>query len=605
MVFPFAWRICGVDSAIHVDSSFVTTSLSLNNCSNQNRIPMEVALLDNSIISENPSHFWAQSITTSPADTPNFCFNFQINDLVYNDGVIKNLFVYLPKLPFFSTMIIDGDTMSVNTLPSGAQIFMYHAGDFGPNFTHNFTICGTLATCLTHDTTFQINYGWNCGGYPDSSQVQNHQICAEFTRNVLLQFDSTVTDFSFSNNIHYQTCRTDSVEDTLRCSSGSIRNIQLIATINDPYLSNVQYRFTYVQNGSNGVSILPDSAVVTGTNTTTFYFNTPQGSYPGYLMSGNRIIMTISFTPLQPWTAPPITVNYHYKTYCGDNEAPHSPTTLSAFQPDVGGCNSLMANANTNASLSCSYSSVVLSGSAQNGVPPLSYHWSSTPSGYSSNLASDTIHPTQTAYYILTVTDSTGATSRDSVLVNVIQSALCCIPSNFQSPPDYNLSNINAKSLGFVSLYGGAAKVLINGTFTVDTNFSFLACHNIIMGPGAVIDVLPGKTLTLNDSHIYSCTEMSQGIQAQAGSTVNLIISTIEDAQYGVLMRESSTLFSDRTNFLNDFVGIKIKPTPGIFSFNLINVYTTFRNTTFDCNRNLVALFWTIADLQKSFLRRY
>lgn len=90
---------------------------------------------------------------------------------------------------------------------------------------------------------------------------------------------------------------------------------------------------------------------------------------------------------------------------CLDSTTPPPPTPLVA---SAGADSSIAAGANA-----------LLAGSASGGTAPYSYRWSPTTGLSSSTIAAPTASPSATSTYTLTVTDATGQTANDSMVVTV------------------------------------------------------------------------------------------------------------------------------------------------------------------------------------------
>ncbi|MEM1320994.1 MAG: right-handed parallel beta-helix repeat-containing protein [Bacteroidota bacterium] len=113
----------------------------------------------------------------------------------------------------------------------------------------------------------------------------------------------------------------------------------------------------------------------------------------------------------------------------------------------------------------------------------------------------------------------------------------------------------------------------IEGTLLIDQDYCFLRRSNLIMQAGASIVVPNGQTLTIEDSRIFSCTDMWQHITVQDGATLVLKDATIEDAEFAVLAESGAHLDIQTTTFRNNYVGLEI-PTgdinlDGIFYGNI------------------------------------
>ena len=237
-----------------------------------------------------------------------------------------------------------------------------------------------------------------------------------------------------------------------------------------------------------------------------------------------------------------------------------------------------------NASLICDGESTTLSPSNINLTAPYSYIWSANGTTLST-LSSITVSPSSTTVYTVVVTGNNGtATASATTTVQVLSNlgADCCVPSDFVPGTDFSLANTTisafAATAGWGSSVSTANKILINGTLTIDQNFTFSNCDHIIMGPNAQINVLPGVQFEVLFSHIYSCEAMWQSINLYPDGSLRIADSQIEDGlaavrSWGVpaLLEVFSTTFdANRT---------AVELTEGDFSS------ATFHSNLFQCTR--------------------
>lgn len=237
-----------------------------------------------------------------------------------------------------------------------------------------------------------------------------------------------------------------------------------------------------------------------------------------------------------------------------------------------------------NASLICDGESTTLSPSNINLTAPYSYIWSANGTTLST-LSSITVSPSSTTVYTVVVTGNNGtATASATTTVQVLPNlgADCCVPSDFLPGTDFSLANTTisafAAAAGWGSSVSTANKILINGTLTIDQNFTFSNCDHIIMGPNAQINVLPGVQFEVLFSHIYSCEAMWQSINLYPDGSLRIADSQIEDGlaavrSWGVpaLLEVFSTTF--------DANKTAVELTEGDFSS------ATFYSNLFQCTR--------------------
>ncbi|MBP7773306.1 MAG: right-handed parallel beta-helix repeat-containing protein [Bacteroidia bacterium] len=237
-----------------------------------------------------------------------------------------------------------------------------------------------------------------------------------------------------------------------------------------------------------------------------------------------------------------------------------------------------------NASLICDGESTTLSPSNINLTAPYSYIWSANGTTLST-LSSITVSPSSTTVYTVVVTGNNGtATASATTTVQVLSNlgADCCVPSDFVPGTDFSLANTTisafAATAGWGSSVSTANKILINGTLTIDQNFTFSNCDHIIMGPNAQINVLPGVQFEVLFSHIYSCEAMWQSINLYPDGSLRIADSQIEDGLAAVRSWGVPALLEV---FSNTFDANKtaVELTEGDFSS------ATFYSNLFQCTR--------------------
>ena len=588
--FPFNFSRCDTLLRTSLNSTSVITDIQMGGC-NGTFMDSSALTTQDTITSQLFSNLSTAVTNTVNASSHTIHWTVTFNDNVTED-LLKNGFLYFnDPNHYFSNVKVDGHPAT-----DSLGIWFYAIGDIDLShpFNHPFNFDVDLMQCDTSGHSVSVYFGWRCGAAP------THVVDVIFGDYCYLRTCGTVTINytgglpaynALNSSIYYTIC--SQVVDSTRLSNSQseLDSLTFTVTLVDTTLQLDSVRFIYKESSGtqNPTTLAPVTPTISNWVYTYHIPSLPQSNFPGHLGSGDAMTMNVYFTPLLPANASgtSIITNYSGVTYCGDHLPIGSGLQPATFQDTASACAQPHVFVQP-ATTVCAGTSVQVNAVPSLGQPPYHYAWFSIPAGFTSTLQNPSISVQPNTTYYVIVFDSLGGSDTAAASIICNASAQCCYPSGFTNGVDYDFSNITARSLPFTTIQTTNENIVINGTFTVDTNFTFNHCTKIIMGPGAVINVLTGKTLTLNDSHIYSCDQMSQGIVAQTGSYVNLIVSTIEDAQYGVLMREDATLVSDHTNFVNDYIGIKMKKTPGATSFSLINVNTTFRNTSFDCTRNLV-----------------
>ncbi len=165
----------------------------------------------------------------------------------------------------------------------------------------------------------------------------------------------------------------------------------------------------------------------------------------------------------------------------------------------------------------------------------VTYQWLAPGGTLVSSLREPVVAPNTTTVYTVIATTAGGLTSSATTTVQVLPNlgADCCVPSDFVPGTDFSLANTTisafAAAAGWGSSVSTANKILINGTLTIDQDFTFNNCEHIIMGPNAVIHINPGVRLDVLTSHVYSCGPMWQSIEAPPTARLKVSDSFIED----------------------------------------------------------------------------
>lgn len=152
--------------------------------------------------------------------------------------------------------------------------------------------------------------------------------------------------------------------------------------------------------------------------------------------------------------------------------------------------------------------------------------------------------------YLLTVSDGTSTSQFDNIEVGTSAQS-CVVDAQF-----LNQSAASVSLLGYSQFDNTTGVIGINGTFTIDADFTIDGAE-IIMGPGAIIDILPGKTLTItNGAHLHGCCEMWEGIVVNGPDGVNdgatLIVENciVEDGINAVDIKDQAVV-TLKLNMLN------------------------------------------------------
>ncbi|GAB4142318.1 MAG: hypothetical protein Fur0041_17450 [Bacteroidia bacterium] len=128
-----------------------------------------------------------------------------------------------------------------------------------------------------------------------------------------------------------------------------------------------------------------------------------------------------------------------------------------------------------------------------------------------------------------------------------------------------------------------ASHIVVNTHFVVDVPFTFLNCDLIDMGPNAKIDILPGQTLTFDNSETSTkCNYMWDGIYINGVSATLKVInnSVLRQAKNAVVSLNGGRYVIENSRLEDDLKGIVVKPYqgqhPGVIRGSQISMPGTF-----------------------------
>lgn len=175
------------------------------------------------------------------------------------------------------------------------------------------------------------------------------------------------------------------------------------------------------------------------------------------------------------------------------------------------------------------------------GAPPYTFSWSNSQSNATATgLTAGT--------YTVTITDANNCTITGTVVIT--EDVTCCgIGTDFiNSQTDFdNIGNTFNKN------YNLNTDIVLNADVTFDGATFYIA-------EGRSITVPSGITLTItNNSLLKACGNMWQGIIVEDGGTLEVISSTIQDAQYGARVVSNGNVTCESAVFDRNFVGLKLE----------------------------------------------
>jgi hypothetical protein len=592
LFFPFTYTVCESLSSTSLNASSMTTSLNLTTCSS---IPISVLNEISPIINYQTitSNYVNQIHIGQPLNvsalTHREKWSLRINNNYVYDRKTQHLFIYFNDTTTYSNIAVEGWSPQHLVLPNGKRIVYFQLDSIqGVAFDSTRSIYVDINDCTLDSIPFFV--GFDCISYPTLLQLQNGTICQLDTGYLPLEIEEPRISALIDQNDSLTTCQIDTVNATCEIFGTNIYDFRFKMDILNPSTVILGVRILHHHNGnisSLAFSVIPP---IPGNNRTYVPVIAPDSIQPG-----DKLELEIIYSMLDTATSSPFSVDYSYTNLCGDAGPPavqdtvhHRPLLIGNFNcsEGVAHCFQVMASQNT---INCVGSPISISSTAIGDTTGLTYQWTSNPVGFTGTGPSITPNsPSVMTTYTVVATDSLGTTSRDSVTVMPF-SGQCCIPPGF-SLANGDLFFNNATASTFVQQYltnfiSTAQKILIAGTFTVDTNFTFAGCPNLVMAPGALIDVQPNIQFIVDDSHMYSCGAMSRGINAQDSSSVRMKGSVIEDAQYAVNLGPNAELRSVANYFKNNY--ISINAVSSLPSNNPMSIQLNISNTIFESTRSL------------------
>ena len=115
----------------------------------------------------------------------------------------------------------------------------------------------------------------------------------------------------------------------------------------------------------------------------------------------------------------------------------------------------------------------------------------------------------------------------------------------------------------------------MTGVYNFSYNLSYDNC-TIKMGPNSSFIVSNGATLTFNNSTLFACSTMWTGIVVEAGGTLIINNSRIEDALKAIEVQPGATVIVDGCVFNKNWIGVSIESGAGSAEF-------TGQKMTFTC----------------------
>ncbi len=203
------------------------------------------------------------------------------------------------------------------------------------------------------------------------------------------------------------------------------------------------------------------------------------------------------------------------------------------------------------------------------------------PGGLSSNGTPFVVNPTVPTVYTIYGTDINGCTGSAQITINPIGNVSQCVNDHMIGT---NITIPVGSSFNANGTYTGYNFTCL-GNIIVPSNMTanFKNC-TFMMGPGTQINMGLKSTLNIDNSHLYGCTSMWEGIrmQGQVGGNLTLTKTVLEDAFWGIWVPAAGA-----TNATNNFPN-KVKVSNCLFNTNYIDInYNNNITNTIDVNNTI------------------
>jgi hypothetical protein len=430
---------------------------------------------------------------------------------------------------------------SISNLP------VYNIGHLSPYFgpiTDNVKIFMHYA-CLPSvtDDSILFYYGCNCYNYPTSLAD------ACILDSIYFHIHAELAGMQIADTINTITrCDTLTYAQTFTATNlGYIHHIS-DTVIFDSSLTQVSSTVTF---NSITDTITP---VIHGDTLIYSFYGSPWTWLDTAMHNGSSFVLTIqALTNCNYTTGSNMIAIAHATSYCGQDirDSINRPP-LTILPGDHCSPHCWTVSVGNDTTICATFSDTLIA--TATGIAPFTYLW------YNSS-TSDTliVTPSATTTYWVIVTDSTGASVTDSVTVTVV---LCpCIVAD-TTVPDSSFSTSYGSGFSHES-------VIIQGRFFINNTFTFDSC-DVRMLPDAQIIVMDTNILTIDTSHVYSCTDMWQRIFVDSLATLRTHNSLIEDARHAVWAHDGSTVTTINTWYNANLVGIYV-PVHSTSGYNTVN----------------------------------
>lgn len=590
LFYPFTLSTCQpLSSLITLPTDFATMQLE----------SFPGALLDFS-----PNHHYGDLTITTNENTINIVLlnstlsggsrnvvmEVSVNDNINSDDYIENAYLYFDEPSgsnLFSSVTVSTNTGPAVSMTRTGDRWYCYVGNFIVLNNYQFTINAEVGNCIAQQSvSIPIYFSSSCD--PVSASLPT-TFCYTCSTNCSVGFPQVGPPNFYPPSIDYTLCQNITATYTFHSTTYDVHDLHFDMRMLDPTLQNVSATFWYKETPTSTACSLATIPINTA-NIGYTLAAAASSCFNGIVKAGGDVYIDLNFTPVNVFSGSPFSLNYNFVSYCGSN-SPVAASALFTRYSNIGANCSPSVSVLPNTTV-CAGSSVTFTASIVNGTPgTITYDWFNNGTPVGSTPGTSTLTTTVGPADVITVSVSINGQTPIVGTSNVIVSSFsnCCYPSDFNNFSDIDLSGLQASQLPFTT-YNTSARIVINDRLTIDQDLTFSYCPNILMGPGAVIEILAGATLTIGTSHIRSvpdCNQMWSGIQVNTGANLVLFEGIIEDAATAVNMQVNSSLHSSKSmRFLNNVIGVNANLPYNANGINSIGFEVD--DTYFESTRNLI-----------------
>ncbi|MBL7913481.1 MAG: T9SS type A sorting domain-containing protein [Bacteroidia bacterium] len=526
----------------------------------------------------NPNLNLAITVPQITAISNTICWGFKLKNVDDFTGAITpafNIFLDLSSYTSFLTNVvvtINGTQINFN---SNNQGIIYASLGVGDEISG--TICAQYSSCTDHDPILgfipiELNWGWDCDGLPAPTNPLNSIICQNEIADLALVNSTTSFLLDPGPTTPFILCQPFTLKPSLE--SNGRGELQAI----DFSLLNMPIGLTVV---GTPICTIDVNGTINSIPLTSIGFN--QWAFPTgtELEYGNILNLEITFLPICEYKGFLPQIDFNVVNYCGNSLdiSANYPGLLQMTGNDCTNCFTITKTPSTyniplNTTIDfyieiCNLSpslTPVPSFQILDNLPPNFVVTSPLPTGFIAWPAVQCTTLILTGYFTQIPPGGIAINKAELLLDPFVSggpfTAQCTlqVASDCASFADQVTLQGHNESTSY-TFYPNETIYIIEDFF-IKHNVSY-SNNTFYVNPGVEIVVEAGKTLVLENSRIYSCTDMWKGMRVEDGGTLvggTLIAADSEicDAEYAVFQENNSTVFLENSKLYRNYVGLFI-----------------------------------------------